>query len=45
MNNKLKRFVSMTAAAVMSAVSMPAVTPVTAADTTSFPYVIEGEDM
>ena len=45
MNNKLKRFVSMTAAAVISAVSMPAVTPVTAADTTSFPYVIEGEDM
>ena len=45
MNNKLKRFVSMAAAAVISAVSIPAVMPVTAADTTSFPYTVEGENL
>ena len=42
---KLSKLISFAAAAVMTAASMPAVMPVADAADTSFPYVVEGENL
>ena len=42
---KLSKLISFAAAAVMTAASMPAVMPVADAADTTFPYVVEGENL